>query len=666
MQTQSITELSFLTDLIRSTASRLPTESYSIITQENVIALLPEGKTLEDCVSQSTCEVTMGRELGADYIITSEITSYGDEYRISMRLHQTKTAQLIATGIIPAKKITEFEKPLQAETLKLLSKLDANMAEQAERALQGIIYEKINLVDPYQGQSIAFSELKKININQEKQEEILVQENKGIDFSALDIELLKAYDFAVSQDQDSNVSEQSKYEAWSKVLALANNNEKFSHLSTERMKIWKNKIGQMAYNETLAYDQQVISSEYGISEAESKIAKWRSLLFSYPIYREQAEQRIKEWENWIRVENEKENYFVNAMAKMSELEIRRQAKMSQDWERLSELLKLKVLSDLEKKKYSTAFIEAYGVVSSLNPHLSFLQAYLPSQKTIDNLKKENLIALQQRLNILLKAKKNHQWQEDEINVWKTIPFELIEKLDEKTIDEANIPKSLDWYIERERQKSNLARLKQEEERQSHAFKSSRFHTDFPILPLFRFLYTYCPSCIVSKGGIGFDYQIGYHFLKFPEHLLSIGLYLDSAFFAYFSNDADDRRSLHFYTIPTMKIQRQEFISQQMMIYYGLGIGLGYHSYSENVMLSKDSFKSYQSGGLAYKAGLLLGMRSSNQPFSLFQLTIDLLRDINPSHPNDQIFSNCTSCLYQVNPTHVQFTVNIDLLGLLNL
>jgi hypothetical protein len=662
MQTQSITELSFLTDLIRSTASRLPTESYSIITQENVIALLPEGKTLEDCVSQSTCEVTMGRELGADYIITSEITSYGDEYRISMRLHQTKTAQLMATGIIPAKKITDFEKPLQAQTLKLLSKLDPNMAEQAERALQGIIYEKIDLVDPYEGKSIDFSKLQKININQEQQEDLRLQEIKGLDFSALDINLLKAYDFAISQDQSSNTSEQSKLEAWSNVLKLATNNENLARLSTERINIWKTKIGQIAYNETLAYDQQPLSTTQGISEAQGKIGKWRSLSFYYPVYREQAEQRIKEWENWIRVENEKENYFINAMAKMSALEIRRQSKMSQDWSRLSELLKLKVLPDAEKKKYTIAFIEAYGAIPSLNPYLSILQAYLPSAKTLDSIKKENLMALEQRLNILLKAKVNHIWQDHEIDVWKTIPFELIEKLGEQIINKANIPKSLNWYVERESEKRDLERAQQEQERKSQIFKKSKFHTDFPILPLFRFLYTYCPSCIASKGGIGFDYQIGYHFLKLPEHLLSIGLYLDSAFFGYFSNDSEDRGSLHFYSIPTIKAQRQHIFSGGGIVYYGLGIGLGYHTYSEDVLLSKDSFESYQSEGLAYKIGAMFGVRSIRHPFSMIQLTVDLLRDVAPSDPKNTAFSNCASCLYQINPMHVQFGINIDLLG----
>ena len=41
-------EVSYLTNLIRQAASRLPHRRYEVITRENVRALLPPGKKLED------------------------------------------------------------------------------------------------------------------------------------------------------------------------------------------------------------------------------------------------------------------------------------------------------------------------------------------------------------------------------------------------------------------------------------------------------------------------------------------------------------------------------------------------------------------------------------------------------------------------------------------
>jgi hypothetical protein len=66
----------YLSNLMRQTVGLLPQDQYPVMTQENILTLLPEGKSLEDCLKD--CEVSIGRELGAHYVITGEVIRFGE------------------------------------------------------------------------------------------------------------------------------------------------------------------------------------------------------------------------------------------------------------------------------------------------------------------------------------------------------------------------------------------------------------------------------------------------------------------------------------------------------------------------------------------------------------------------------------------------------------
>jgi len=69
-------EAEFLTNKIRNVASqKLPAGRFMIMTRENIETLLPPGTNLKKCTA-SECEIEVGRKLGAEYIVTGDITSF--------------------------------------------------------------------------------------------------------------------------------------------------------------------------------------------------------------------------------------------------------------------------------------------------------------------------------------------------------------------------------------------------------------------------------------------------------------------------------------------------------------------------------------------------------------------------------------------------------------
>ena len=129
-------EVEYLTGIVRLEAAKSLPRNYLVMTQENIVSLLPPDKTLEDC--QSECEVDMGRLLGARYIITGEVLRFGSSLRLTLRLHDTKTGRLIASEIAKGKEIEDLEDPTSASIHSLLQSLVPQTTEdlrgRAERA----------------------------------------------------------------------------------------------------------------------------------------------------------------------------------------------------------------------------------------------------------------------------------------------------------------------------------------------------------------------------------------------------------------------------------------------------------------------------------------------------------------------------------------------------
>jgi formylglycine-generating enzyme required for sulfatase activity len=105
----SESEVAYLTDLARDALTRnLPLDHFTIMTRESILELLPEGTRLSDCLDAS-CEVEIGRTLGADYVVSGEILTFAGEQRLILKVHHCVSAAFIGSESAAGQDLRELE-----------------------------------------------------------------------------------------------------------------------------------------------------------------------------------------------------------------------------------------------------------------------------------------------------------------------------------------------------------------------------------------------------------------------------------------------------------------------------------------------------------------------------------------------------------------------------
>ena len=116
-----------------------------------------------------------------------------------------------------------------------------------------------------------------------------------------------------------------------------------------------------------AYDRVVAIDGDRSTTTADKIRAWEDLGRRFPSYGDKAASRVAEWRQ----------YEVQR-AEAERVERLRREAMEADWAKLSRLLKLKVVSDAQKREWTAAYIKAYGSDSAKNPHYGDLVQYTVS------------------------------------------------------------------------------------------------------------------------------------------------------------------------------------------------------------------------------------------------------------------------------------------------
>ncbi|MBK8015318.1 MAG: PEGA domain-containing protein [Betaproteobacteria bacterium] len=120
-------EVLYLSDKVRGSARRvLPAARFVLMTRDNISELLPEGRTLADCVGD--CAVETGRRIGADYVATGEVTTFGGEIRVTVNLHETANGNLLGQVQAGSARLLDVEKELDQQVLSLLGPLGSGAA----------------------------------------------------------------------------------------------------------------------------------------------------------------------------------------------------------------------------------------------------------------------------------------------------------------------------------------------------------------------------------------------------------------------------------------------------------------------------------------------------------------------------------------------------------
>ena len=93
----SLLDRLYLTNVLRERAiMELPAEeNFIIMTRENIKAMLPPGKSIEDC--EGGCLAETGRNIAADYVCQARVGRFGTKFTLSAELYETAGNRLIAS-----------------------------------------------------------------------------------------------------------------------------------------------------------------------------------------------------------------------------------------------------------------------------------------------------------------------------------------------------------------------------------------------------------------------------------------------------------------------------------------------------------------------------------------------------------------------------------------
>ena len=114
----SRSEVGYIAEIFRDLGAKMGRRGLSVMTKENILQLLPPGKTLEQC--QGECEVETGRNIGADYVLSGEVRKLpeGLGYRLTAKIHQTRNGSLLSSEIYEGITFKQLESDIRSSTTK--------------------------------------------------------------------------------------------------------------------------------------------------------------------------------------------------------------------------------------------------------------------------------------------------------------------------------------------------------------------------------------------------------------------------------------------------------------------------------------------------------------------------------------------------------------------
>jgi formylglycine-generating enzyme required for sulfatase activity len=90
-------ERALLADAVRGAVVEAVGGRLIVMTRENMEVMLTDMGLDASCVSEGACEVETARNLGVDYVLSGSVTSVEGTRILSLKLHETKTGQLLGS-----------------------------------------------------------------------------------------------------------------------------------------------------------------------------------------------------------------------------------------------------------------------------------------------------------------------------------------------------------------------------------------------------------------------------------------------------------------------------------------------------------------------------------------------------------------------------------------
>ena len=137
----TVDEVKYLTNELRSVASYLPRDLYLVLTKESLEVLIDPKLNLEECVG--SCEVKVGRLVGAKWIITGEVVRFGESLRVSLKLHQTETGQFLKGESIKGKTVEQLEEAIHYSALNLMKGVSKSWGQTLDEVAPGDLKKQL-------------------------------------------------------------------------------------------------------------------------------------------------------------------------------------------------------------------------------------------------------------------------------------------------------------------------------------------------------------------------------------------------------------------------------------------------------------------------------------------------------------------------------------------
>ena len=96
----------------------LPHETYSVMTRENMMLILDDMGKDASCM-EGSCEVDIGRNIGADYVVTGNVMWVEDKCLLTLKLYETKTGKLLAGKEVKKERLLDLVEETRAMSLEL-------------------------------------------------------------------------------------------------------------------------------------------------------------------------------------------------------------------------------------------------------------------------------------------------------------------------------------------------------------------------------------------------------------------------------------------------------------------------------------------------------------------------------------------------------------------
>ncbi len=118
-----IEESRHLTDELRRQAvMSLPKGEYSVLTRDNIIALLPPDEKEAACLAEK-CAVEIGRAIGAEYITQGTIGKFGSKLTLSVELYESMSGKLLSSIVFESENIDGLLEAIRSEAKPLFQSI---------------------------------------------------------------------------------------------------------------------------------------------------------------------------------------------------------------------------------------------------------------------------------------------------------------------------------------------------------------------------------------------------------------------------------------------------------------------------------------------------------------------------------------------------------------